>query len=129
MAPTKVAAAAHLDQCSLEAYQIVEEVEDQAVGDHIHFLVAGALEALVALEAYCHVEVAYQDGANQVEEAALVAFLVVLVEEVVVIHAAFQPFLRALMKTLEQEVHRQRVDEADQPAIEDFVQQEAVRRH
>ena len=83
----------------------------------------------MVLVAYFQVEVAYQDGANQVEVEALVAFQAVLVEEEVATQVVCRPFLLALKNPAELEVHQQTVDEVCQPATMDFAPQEAFQQH
>ena len=83
----------------------------------------------MVLVAYFQVEVAYQDGANQVEVEALVAFQAVPAEEEVATQVACRPFLLALKNPAELEVHQQTVDEVCRPEKADSGLQEAARQH
>ena len=83
----------------------------------------------MVLVAYFQVEVAYQDGANQVEVEALVAFQAVLAGEEVATQVACRSFLLAQKSPTELEVHQQIVDEVYRPEKGDSGLQEAARQH
>ena len=83
----------------------------------------------MVLVAYFQVEVAYQDGANQVEVEALVAFQAVLAGEEVATQVACRSFLLAQKSPTELEVHQQTVDEVCRPEKADSGLQEAARQH